>query len=79
MTGTRQGPPGEPRDEVLDTQDPSAPRPATEAAPIVLPILACQVCGHSALRAEELYDGAPRSLGSRLVCQVCGAHRVTST
>ncbi len=37
----------------------------------------CQVCGHFALTEGALREFTHRPI-NRLVCQVCGAHRVTN-
>lgn len=37
--------------------------------------LICRVCGHYALLGNTVHEVAD-GLGERLVCQICGAHRV---
>ncbi|MBA8824628.1 hypothetical protein FHX42_001975 [Saccharopolyspora lacisalsi] len=37
----------------------------------------CQVCGHFALTEDTSHEFAHRPI-NRLICQVCGAHRVTN-
>lgn len=50
-----------------------------ESVPTPPSAMTCQVCGNPALQAPEEHEGIAQELNSRLICQVCGAHRVTST
>ncbi|MDR7301444.1 hypothetical protein [Haloactinomyces albus] len=61
-----------------DSHEHSGPQPVTDSVPATLSTLACQVCGHHALHAQELDNGTVRGLSSRLICHSCGAHRVGS-
>ncbi|RCW45821.1 hypothetical protein DFQ14_102122 [Halopolyspora algeriensis] len=62
-----------------DPHIPSAARPDADSLSVPPSAMTCQVCGHPALQAQELHEGFVQELSSRLICRVCGAHRVMNT